>query len=219
MDSGYFVLENDGQTGPLTLEELIEKEPDVHTRILSPNENGWKDACDLPELYNYFLGLGLDFPTEDNLASFWIRLAAFVIDMVIWVIMINVIMVILFYTGHFAALAHVTDMQDVMKVVNRLPSSDLIILQIIGNGSLLLYNALCESSALKGSLGKKLFNLAVVNADGEGISFLNALVRSFGKVMLLTLFWGIGFISIFFTEHKQGLHDLLAKTYVIRRNV
>jgi uncharacterized RDD family membrane protein YckC len=32
------------------------------------------------------------------------------------------------------------------------------------------------------------------------------------------MFFGIGFISIFFTENKQGLHDLLAKTYVIRRN-
>jgi uncharacterized RDD family membrane protein YckC len=214
----YFILEDGEQTGPFTLEELIEKEPDVHTRVLSPNEDGWKDACDLPELYEYFLSLGLEFPTEDNLASFWARLAAFIIDMIVWVILLNIIMAVLYYTGHFSAFFHLSNMQDAMKVLNKLPSRDLIALQILGNGSLLFYNALCEASALKGSLGKRALGLAVVNADGEGITFLNALVRSFGKVMLLTLFWGIGFLSIFFTEHKQGLHDLLAKTYVIKRS-
>jgi hypothetical protein len=77
MDDQYYVLEDGEQTGPFTLEELIDAAPDIHTRVLSPEENAWRDACDLPELYEYFLELGLHFPTESNLASFWIRLGLF----------------------------------------------------------------------------------------------------------------------------------------------
>ena len=83
---------------------------------------------------------------------------------------------------------------------------------------LIVYNMIGEASPMRGSLGKRICRLAVVDADGQGLTVLNALVRSFGRVVSL-FFSGIGFVSIFFTEHKQALHDLVAKTYVIRRNV
>jgi uncharacterized RDD family membrane protein YckC len=215
MENGYFILEDGEQTGPFTFEELLEKQPDVHSRILSPNENGWKDACDLPELYEYFLSFGLDFPTEDNLASFWVRLGAFIVDFIIWSLIIYVIMLGFLVSGHFSVLFHITSLQD----IDKLPTAERLSLQIIANGTLLFYYTICESSSLKGTLGKRIFGLAVVNADGERITFLNSLVRSFGIVFLFNMLLGIGFLSIFFTENKQGLHDLLAKTYVIRRNI
>ena len=55
MNSDYYILEDGEQKGPFTFDELIEMEPDLHTRVLSPNADGWQDACDLPELYDYFL--------------------------------------------------------------------------------------------------------------------------------------------------------------------
>jgi len=214
MDNGYLILEDGEQTGPFTLEEVIEKEPDLHTRILSPNETAWKDACDLPELYEYFLSLGVDFPTEDNLASFWIRLLAFVIDMFLLSIVINIIMAVLTPNSILSSIQKYNS----LEAFSKMPANQLLILQITVNSILIVYNMICEASPMRGSVGKRICRLAVVDADGQGLTILNALVRSFGRVVSL-FFWGIGFISIFFTEHKQALHDLVAKTYVIRRNV
>jgi uncharacterized RDD family membrane protein YckC len=213
MDNAYYIQENGEQTGPFTFDELIEKEPGIHTRILSPEENTWQDACDAPELYDYFREQGIYFPTEDNLASFGIRLLAFVIDMILLMFFSEIILQILVSRGLFPNIQSLNSLQ----AYSKLPANQLLILELVANGSLILYNAICEASPMKGSLGKRILRLVVVNADGEGISFPNALARSLGKVVSLS-FWGIGFISIFFTEHKQALHDFLAKTYVIKRD-
>jgi len=54
-----------------------------------------------------------------------------------------------------------------------------------------------------------------VDIDGAGLTYLNALLRSLGKAISIFLFY-IGFLSIFFTEHRQALHDQLARTYVVK---
>jgi len=213
MDDQYYILEDGEQTGPYTLEELIEKEPDIHTRVLSPEENAWRDACDLPELYDYFRELGYYFPTEDNLASFWIRLGAFIIDIILVSFIADFIIAILASRGLLPSLQTLGNMQALSKI----PSRQLILLQVVIYLTLIAYNTIGEASAMQGSLGKRICGLVVVNADGEGISFPNALARSLGKVVSLN-FWCLCFVSIFFTDHKQAVHDLIAKTYVIRRN-
>src|ERR1700760_1244751 len=100
MNDQYFILEDGEQTGPFSLDEVIEKEPDLHTRILSPTEDTWQDACDLPELYQYFIDLGVNFPTENNLASFWIRLGAFIIDVILLSFLLDLIIIILYSAGY-----------------------------------------------------------------------------------------------------------------------
>lgn len=212
MDDRYYILENGDQTGPYSLEELIERAPDIHTRILSTSENTWQDACDLPELYEYFREQGVYFPTAENLASFWIRLAAFVVDFILLMFVFKFIVLVLTSRGLVDSKFFTS-----MDTFSKMPVKQVMTLQATVFLYLLLYNAICEASALQGSLGKKACGLIVVNADGERISFPNALARSLGKVVSLN-FWGIGFISIFFTEHKQALHDYVAKTYVIRKN-
>src|SRR5580700_11419718 len=99
MDDRYYILEDGEQTGPFTLEELIDAAPDIHTRVLSTAENTWKDACDLPELYDYFRELGIYFPTESNLASPWIRFGAFIIDFILAAFIWDFIIIILSSRG------------------------------------------------------------------------------------------------------------------------
>jgi len=77
------------------------------------------------------------------------------------------------------------------------------------------YFVLLESSFLQGTFGKVLYKMKVVNADGGRLSILNAIGRFFAK-FLSALILGIGFFMIAFTKNKQGLHDKLAKTYVVK---
>lgn len=78
-----------------------------------------------------------------------------------------------------------------------------------------LYYALCESSSWQGTIGKKALGLRVTDLNGQPINFAKATGRHFGKI-LSALILGIGFIMIAFTDQKQGLHDTIAGTLVLK---
>ena len=72
-----------------------------------------------------------------------------------------------------------------------------------------------EGSVKQATPGKMAMGLVVTNQRGGRISYLQALGRFAGKY-LSALILLIGFIMVAFTERKQGLHDLLAQTLVVR---
>jgi uncharacterized RDD family membrane protein YckC len=78
-----------------------------------------------------------------------------------------------------------------------------------------LYHAFCESSPWQGTIGKKVLGLRVTDMNGNQISFGRATGRYFG-MMLSGMICFIGFIMVAFTEKKQGLHDMLASTLVLK---
>ena len=78
-----------------------------------------------------------------------------------------------------------------------------------------LYYALMESSAKQATLGKMALGIIVTDMEGRRIGFGKATGRYFAKI-LSALILGIGFLMIAFTQRKQGLHDILAGTLVIR---
>jgi len=62
--------------------------------------------------------------------------------------------------------------------------------------------------------GKKILNLKIVNENYFEIDFKTATIRYLGYfVSILTFF--IGFAIVAFREDRRGLHDIIAKTYVI----
>ncbi len=79
----------------------------------------------------------------------------------------------------------------------------------------LLYFTLMESSGAQATLGKRLVGIGVTDVDGEQISFARAAARYLGKIPSAIL-CGIGFLMVAFTPNKQGLHDFIAGTYVVR---
>ena len=85
--------------------------------------------------------------------------------------------------------------------------------------SFLLCCAYCvigESSICHGStIGKKAMSLRVVNYNFETIGVGQAIIRLVSKGLSSAIF-GFGLIMVMFSSHKQGLHDKLAGTYVIR---
>jgi uncharacterized RDD family membrane protein YckC len=50
---------------------------------------------------------------------------------------------------------------------------------------------------------------------GEDVGYARALVRWIGQGMSF-LVLGLGFLMIAFSREKQGLHDKIAGTYVVR---
>ena len=78
-----------------------------------------------------------------------------------------------------------------------------------------LYYALMESSAKQATLGKMALGIIVTDLEGRRIGFGKATGRHFAKI-LSALILGIGFLMVAFTQRKQGLHDILAGTLVIR---
>ena len=72
-----------------------------------------------------------------------------------------------------------------------------------------LYHAVMESSDKQATFGKQAMGLIVMDTNGYRISFGRAKILS-GVILY------IGFVMIAFTDRKQGLHDMIADTLVVK---
>jgi uncharacterized RDD family membrane protein YckC len=78
------------------------------------------------------------------------------------------------------------------------------------------YFGIFESSPARATLGKMALGLYVGDIHGDPITFRRAVWRNWLKALSwLTL--GTGYVLAGFTPRKQGLHDLLAGTLVLRK--
>jgi uncharacterized RDD family membrane protein YckC/Tfp pilus assembly major pilin PilA len=81
-----------------------------------------------------------------------------------------------------------------------------------------LYYAISEASSWQATVGKLATGIKVTDYQGHRISFGRATGRFFGKlVSSLTLL--IGYVMAGFTARRQALHDMMAGTLVVRRNL
>ncbi len=79
-----------------------------------------------------------------------------------------------------------------------------------------LYHAGLEASVMQGTLGKRLTGIKVINQSGMRCNLGQTSMRFITK-LLSALLLGAGFIMIAFTKRKQGLHDIIAGSLVIKR--
>ena len=147
-------------------------------------------------------------------AGFWRRFVAHLIDKMLVGIVALIFMILFFVTiGISAFSSRDFDPTDVNSLLALLGACLMIIpLLIIGDW---LYYASMESK--KGAtVGKMALGIKVTDMQGNPVSFGRATGRYFGKILSgLTLC--IGFIIAGFTQQKQALHDILAKTLVINK--
>jgi uncharacterized RDD family membrane protein YckC len=66
------------------------------------------------------------------------------------------------------------------------------------------------------SIGMKLMNIKVVKTDNSPISFLSAALRGTVGYWISGLILWLGFIWILIDKDKQGWHDKIFNTYVVR---
>jgi len=79
----------------------------------------------------------------------------------------------------------------------------------------IFYSSIMESSTLQGTFGKWFLRYKVCDTEFKRISFSKALLRSILKA--ISIFSVIGVFIIDMTPKRQGLHDLVVRTVLIRR--
>lgn len=139
-----------------------------------------------------------------NYAGFWIRVAAYLIDVIILAVVVGGLSVgLLMVAGMLRA---------------QIQSIDLLMLPIQFVISLVLPAAYVIGFWTKSGAtpGKKAVGIKIVSADGGGIGAGTAMIRLLGYFVSSFIFC-IGYIMIAFSDRKQGLHDVIAKTLVVRR--
>ncbi len=143
-------------------------------------------------------------------AGFWIRVGAYFIDAILLFIVFYLIQTITGIDMGTNFSATLNDAAVAGGTQNASPLGSLISIAI-GVG----YFAGLESSNWQASVGKKMLGLVVIDINGNRISFLKAVGRYFAKI-LSALILLIGFIMVAFTDKKQGLHDLIVGTLVVK---
>lgn len=88
----------------------------------------------------------------------------------------------------------------------------ILISAIIG----ILYYVFMETSKFQGTIGKIALGLKVTDLNGDKLDFSKALIRNLGKIISGMILY-IGYIMAGFTEKKQGLHDMIASTLVVKK--
>jgi uncharacterized RDD family membrane protein YckC len=126
-------------------------------------------------------------------AGFWRRFAAYIID----AILLSIVLVPL-------------------ALVFRDPDQQTTISSPLSTAIGWLYFALMESSGRQATLGKMALGIVVTDLEGNRIGFGRATGRYFAKILSALILF-IGFIMIAFTQKKQGLHDMIASTLVVKR--
>ena len=147
-------------------------------------------------------------------AGFWLRVGATAIDGIILIIVDVLIGLILYGTALHCGIVEQHIYQNgewTTGSVQQCTTSN----GLLSFAYYWLYFTLLESSKWQATIGKKLLKLKVTDEAGAPIGFGKASVRYWSKILSGVILF-IGFVMVGFTEKKQGLHDKIAKTLVVR---
>jgi uncharacterized RDD family membrane protein YckC len=143
--------------------------------------------------------------------GFWIRVLATIIDALILGVIFVPLFIIL--SGAFGLAGAATSGDQQAMAVAMLSIMPLLVgIPLVINW---LYEAFMTSSSKQATLGHMVLHMKVVDSNGQRLSFGRATGRHFCKLLNnLTLY--IGWLMVGFTQRKQGLHDLIVGTYMIK---
>ncbi|QOG11386.1 RDD family protein [Arcobacter sp. FWKO B] len=134
-----------------------------------------------------------------ELASFGARIKAFIIDD----LLVTFIIALIFWDN---IVAQGDDFVAVMAVINSY-LVPIILLKIVYHTFFVWYYG--------ATIGKYVAKIKVIDYDDFGkVGFINALVRSFTRI-LSEMFFYLGFIYAFFNDGRQTFQDKLGKTLVV----
>ncbi|OFZ17238.1 MAG: hypothetical protein A2X86_01955 [Bdellovibrionales bacterium GWA2_49_15] len=134
-------------------------------------------------------------------AGFWIRAVALLIDCVAFMVIVSL--------GSYLLFGNTAD----PAIMNENPLIFLLnmFFQILCS---ILYFGILQASML-GTPGKRIMGLRIVAADLTPASFGQCIGRYFAS-WLSSMILGLGYFWVGFTDKKQGWHDKIAGTCVVK---
>jgi uncharacterized RDD family membrane protein YckC len=137
-------------------------------------------------------------------ASFWKRLGAFFIDLIILYILVSIIISIIIPLSCIFSKTHFTSQNVITGIFI------LITFLVIS----WFYFAITESSRKQASPGKRIFQIKVIDLQGNRITFFKATLRFWSKFIVFSIFYTT--IMIF---KEQRMPVKVANTLVINNNI
>ncbi len=158
---------------------------DVLTDQLDP------DAADVP-----MEGVAhVSAPATVRYGGFWIRAAAYVID----VLILSPVSFVLTFLQQFSPAS------------NWQAAETLVVIT-----ALLAYNILLVARPAQATWGKQVLGLRIVRTDGKPIGYRLALGRFLSRSISMFCLL-IGVLMVGWTREKRGLHDMMCRTRVVYR--
>ena len=153
-------------------------------------------------------------------AGFWLRFVALIIDYIIIYVVQSLVFVPVLGLMGISFASKIDDMETMsdaekMGMIGSMVAmggATALLMTIIS----LLYWSLMESSKYQATVGKLALGIRVTDLDGNSLDFVKALIRNICKIISQMILF-IGFIMAGFTEKKQGLHDIIAGTLVVKK--
>ncbi|WP_298706622.1 RDD family protein [uncultured Campylobacter sp.] len=139
-----------------------------------------------------------------NIAPLGKRVIAFGIDEIILATLFTIVLLVIDEPEIMAAAQSGSNLE-IQKVVSKFLMQYVVIKFLYHTIFVYLYGA---------SLGKLAVKIYCVRADGGAMDIATAVIRAAVRVISETIFY-MGFLVAFFTNSRQCLHDMAAKTLVV----
>jgi uncharacterized RDD family membrane protein YckC len=163
--------------------------PEHHQPLVTPVDDSRLDVS---------LGPGRD-------ASWWRRILAFLIDVVILAAWIWFLVCVL--PPRWFVPKGPTDFWEEVREATR----------IIAEWTIILYFPLLEWSPLQGTLGKALMRIKVTDERGQRLSLPRAILRWVCKLVFLGCLWPLTLVALLYAR-KQLPHDVVSASLVVVRD-
>jgi len=155
-----------------------------------------------------------------NYAGFWMRFLALIIDGIIigvvrWIIILPILAAMGIGMASEIQSLDTDDPSTALPIIGTIMAFAGISM-LVSTLIWILYYTLMETSKYQGTVGKIALGLIVTDVNGNKLDFSKALIRNICKIISSMIFC-IGYIIAGFTEKKQGLHDIIAGTLVVKK--
>lgn len=159
--------------------------------------------------------LGVNDVAEPDYATFWTRVGAWIIDYIILMVPFTIISMAMGLSGMMAEFLSSAehDQTAAFMAVSAAMRPISYVLVVVG----FLYYVFFESSKWQATPGKMALGIRVTDVQGHRLTLARAAGRNAIRLVnaASSLVPFVFYIVTAFTQRKQGVHDLLAGTYVI----
>jgi len=150
--------------------------------------------------------------TRLDFAGFGLRLGAYLIDIIPIIILLNIFIYLAFGFTPFHYRDSVIDFDQEFEASLSIQSMVRYLSFIVW----IIYCSIMEASSYEGTFGKKIVGIKVIDDDENPLTIGKSITRNMAKIIsYIGLI--LGFIWVLFDKKRRGWHDMIAKTYVVKR--